>query len=317
MATDELASGSNRVRHQPNLSSAIATMDVYEGILSAAIVARARRQCVNRGDQPVRFRMADTFIHRVFPPQMKPKARVIPFAILVSAWIAVGAMPGNASGQAPAGLLTSRDELSAAATQADQSRNPMQAAAIRQRLRDGDFQVGDRILLTVVSDAPHSDTLVVREGRVLDLPGKAVLPLSGVLRSELKDRVTAEVLKYVKAEEVNVTPLTRIAVLGEVVRPGYFAVRADIPITDAIMLAGGPTSAADIDRTVVKRASLEYRSAEETRQAVAKGLTLDQLGLSAGDELIVGRRRQFINQSFVAAVGMVASLAALFFAAHR
>ena len=43
MATDELASGPNRVRHQPNLSSAIATMDVYEGILSAAIVARARR----------------------------------------------------------------------------------------------------------------------------------------------------------------------------------------------------------------------------------------------------------------------------------
>ena len=279
-------------------------------------------------------RMLLEFAYRVFPPpHMKPisspiasipaksplgrQARVIRFTILLSAWIAVGAMPGTVSGQAPAGLLTSRDELSAAATQADQSRNPMQAAAIRQRLRDGDFQVGDRILLTVVSDAAHSDTLVVREGRVLDLPGKAVLPLSGVLRSELKDRVTAEVLKYVKAEEVNVTPLTRIAVLGEVVRPGYFAVRADIPITDAIMLAGGPTSAADIDRTVVKRASLEYRSAEETRQAVAKGLTLDQLGLSAGDELIVGRQRQFINQSFVAAVGMVASLAALFFAAHR
>ena len=37
----------------------------------------------------------------------------------------------------------------------------MQAAAIRQRLRDGDFQVGDRIVLTVPSDQAE---LVTRHG---------------------------------------------------------------------------------------------------------------------------------------------------------
>jgi protein involved in polysaccharide export with SLBB domain len=138
-----------------------------------------------------------------------------------------------------------------------------------------------------------------------------------VLRSELKDRVTAEVLKYVKAVEVEVTPLTRIAVLGEVARPGYFAVRSDVPITDAIMLAGGPTGVADIERSVVRRASREYRSAEETRMAVAKGLTLDQLGMTAGDELIVGRQRQLISPATTTIVGMIASLGAVFFAFHH
>jgi protein involved in polysaccharide export with SLBB domain len=184
-------------------------------------------------------------------------------------------------------------------------------------LRDGDFQVGDRIILRVVTDAAHTDTLLVRADRVIDLPGRAELPLTGVLRSELKERVTAEVLKYVKAQEINVTPLTRIAVLGEVVHPGYFAFRSDVPITDAIMLAGGPTGAADIDRTVVKRARREYRSADETRQAVAMGLTLDQLGLSAGDELVVGRQRQSISPFITTVAGLGASLTAIFIATRR
>jgi len=231
--------------------------------------------------------------------------------------VAIASVPCTAGGQTATGALSSRDELSAAATHAEQSRNPLQAAAIRERLRDGDFQVGDRILLTVFSDAARTDTLVVRAGRVIDLPGKAVLPLAGVLRSELRDRVTAEVLKYMKADRVDVTPLTRIGVLGEVARPGYFAFRSDVPITDAIMQAGGPTGAADIDRTVVRRASREYRSADETRQAVAKGLTLDQFGLSAGDELVIGRQHQFFNPTMSAVLGMAASLSAIFFAIHH
>src|SRR6266550_884594 len=227
---------------------------------------------------------------------------------LLSACVAIAASASNLASQTPAGLLTSRDELSVAATQAERTGNSLQAAAIRQRLRDGDFQVGDRIVLTIFSDAAHTDTLVVRAGRVIDLPGKAELSLSGVLRSELKDRVTTEVLKYVKTQQVEVTPLTRIGVLGEVARPGYFALRSDVPITDAIMLAGGPTATADLDKSVVKRASREYRSSDETRQAVAKGLTLDQFGLTAGDELIVGRQRQLINPATTALLGVFATL---------
>src|SRR6267143_1850675 len=202
--------------------------------------------------------------------------------IVISACVTLAALTSAAVGQtAPTGPLTSRDELSAAATQAEQSGKPLEAAAIRQRLRDGDFQVGDRIVLSFISDAKHSDTLVVRSGRIIDLPGVGELPLTGLLRSELKGRVTAELLKYVKAQEVDVTPLTRIAVLGEVVHPGYFAFRADVPITDAIMLASG--------------------------------LTLDQFGLNAGDELVVGRRRELISPTVMGLMGMIASASAIFF----
>jgi protein involved in polysaccharide export with SLBB domain len=243
--------------------------------------------------------------------------------ILASA-IGALALPSAASAQSPASLLTSRTELSVAAEQAElaaasgdggaRTRNAMLAASIRQRLRDGDFQPGDRVVLTVTSEMLHTDTLVVRSGRILELPGKISLPLAGVLRSELEERVTTEVLKYVKAQQVTVTPLTRIGVLGEVARPGYFALRSDVPLTDAIMAAGGPTIAADVERTIVRRGSQEYRTTDETRLAVSRGMTLDQFGLSAGDELVVGKQRPFIGTRVLSTVGALASLAAIFVA---
>lgn len=236
--------------------------------------------------------------------------------LLAALWGGLTLSATPVAGQASAAQLTSRDELSAQLIQAEKSGNGIQAAAIRARLRDGDFRPGDKIILTYYSDAAHSDTLIVRAGSVVELPGKVVLPLQGVLRSELNDRLTAELLKYVKAENVNATPLTRIGVLGEVSRPGYFAVRSDIPITDAMMLAGGPTATADVARSVVKRGSGEYRSADATRRAIAAGMTLDQFGIEAGDEIVVGKNDDSLARFVRVTLGIAASVAAIYVAVN-
>lgn len=247
--------------------------------------------------------------------------------MLLSAFGALAATHGVLIAQAPASLLTSRAELTAAAEQAELAaasgggaaklKSALLAASIRQRLTEGDFQPGDRLVLSIVSDAPHTDTLVVRSGRMLELPGKISLSLSGVLRSELESRVSTEVLKYVKAPQITVTPLTRLGVLGEVSRPGFFAFPSDAPLTDAIMAAGGPTGTADMERTIVRRGSQEYRSADETRQAVSRGMTIDQFGLRAGDELVVGKQRNLMGGPFLGFVGAIASLAAVIVALGR
>jgi len=218
-----------------------------------------------------------------------------------------------AQAQSAPGLLTSRTELTAAASET----GAMQSAAIRQRLRDGDFQVGDRIIVTVVANETRTDTLIVRTGRILELPGKITIPLSGVLRSELQYLVETEVLKFVKAHQVVATPLMRLAILGQVARPGYFAFASDIPLTDAIMGAGGPSATADVERSIVRRGNQEYRSAKDTKAAIAKGLTLDQFGLTAGDELIVGQRRELLSPSARGLLGIVTSLVTLGIALNR
>jgi protein involved in polysaccharide export with SLBB domain len=240
---------------------------------------------------------------------------------------ALGSISAESQTQSSAGLLISRADLTAAAARAElaaitgepanRAQNAMIAAAIRQRLRDGDLQVGDRVVVTIVSDAVHRDTVVVRSGPTLELPGMIVVPVAGVLRSELKDRVSTEVMKYVKAQQVDVTPLLRVGVLGAVTHPGYFAFASDIPLTDAIMGAGGPTVAAAVDRSIIRRRNQQYRSAGETSKAIASGLTLDQFGLSAGDELVVGQRRDFGVSTLIGLSGALASVLALFVALNR
>src|SRR2546423_2523078 len=169
----------------------------------------------------------------------------------------------DADGQIQRGsnLLVSREALSAAAERAESiaststgstsANSALLAASIRQRLREGDFRVGDRVVVAVLSDVMHRDTLVVRAGRVLEIPGKITVQLGGVLRSELHDRVATEVLKYVKAQQIEVVPLMRLGMLGGITHPGFFAFGSDIPVADAIMAAGGPTVNADLGRSFV------------------------------------------------------------------
>lgn len=237
------------------------------------------------------------------------------------------ALAGDLNAQGSARLLASRAELTAAATAAEvaatsgdpsqRTENAVTAAAIRQRLRDGDLREGDRVVVTILSDALHRDTVVVRAGRVLELPGMIVVPVGGVLRSELQERVTAEVRKYVKAQQVDVTLLMRVGILGAVAKPGYFALASDVPLADAIMAAGGPTTAADMQKSVVRRQNQEFRSAKETGRAIAGGLTLDQIGMATGDELVVGQRRDFSATTVLGIVGALASVMALVVASGR
>jgi protein involved in polysaccharide export with SLBB domain len=234
--------------------------------------------------------------------------------------IALGAgcafVPGRSLAQTrpAAGLLMSRTELNAAAARAATGNNAAAALSIQQRLRDGDFHDGDRVVLSYTTDVVHTDSLTVHAGRMLELPGKIMVPLGGVLRSEIQERVSTEFMKYVRAEQLEVTPLMRVGVLGDVAHPGYFAFGSDIPITDAIMGAGGPTATADLDRSMVRRGNMVYRSVEETRAAIASGMTLDQFGLNAGDELVIGERPGPRSSAILGVVGGLASVVTLFVA---
>jgi hypothetical protein len=251
---------------------------------------------------------------------IRPGARALASLLVLLAPFAAGAQ------QAASSLLMTRADLIAAASRADsaassggnRAQNAEIAASARRRLHDGDFQAGDRIVLSYQADTEHRDTLTVRAARDLELPWKTTVSLAGVLRSEAAPLLQSVVLKYVKAESVEVTPLMRLGVLGEVARPGYFAFASDIPLTDVLMGAGGPTAGADMRRAVVRRGGKQLRSSDETSGAISAGLTLDQFGLAAGDELIIGPRRQGMMSPALTVIGAVASLVTVYVAlGHR
>lgn len=212
----------------------------------------------------------------------------------------------------PRGAIT-REELEA--KQAALPAGSPEARLIETRLREGDFQVGDRIYLRVLEDTALSDTFAVRAGRVLQLPLVPEIPLAGVLRSELQPYLTEKIGQYVRNPTVEATPLVRIAVLGGVGKPGYYNVPADILLSDALMLAGGPAGNVRMDKSKVNRLGTEIYDADAVELALNQGVTLDRMSLIGGDQIEIGQdrlgRTETTLRTFSLLVGIPLSIYAL------
>jgi protein involved in polysaccharide export with SLBB domain len=184
-----------------------------------------------------------------------------------------------------------RRQLEARAAELDRDpRRRDEAATIRVRLRDGDFRVGDAIVLNVGGVPQFSDTFPVRAGRVIQLPDVAPIPLGGVLRTELQPHLRRQIARYVINPTVDAYSLVRVAVAGAVARPGFYEVRPDAPVSEVVMSAGGLTPEGDAAKMSVRRGGRVMIPEAEVRSSIAMGATLDDLSIHPGDELRVGER---------------------------
>jgi len=179
---------------------------------------------------------------------------------------------------------------SRAASSDQQAQARRDAVRVRQRLTEGDFQPGDRVLLQVEGEQQLNDAFAVEEGRVLRLPTIGALPLTGVLRSELEDHVRTRLAAFIKNPVVRARPLIRIGVLGDVSKPGFYVVPPTSQVEDVVMVAGGPTQNAKLTGLVVQRTDGEEWKGAALQQAMTEGRTLDELGVRSGDRLFVPRR---------------------------
>jgi hypothetical protein len=186
-----------------------------------------------------------------------------------------------------------RAELEAQVKRAEAKGDKGEASLIHYRLDHGDFHEGDRIVIKVQGAGGFSDTLVVRSGKRLHLPQMADLSLDGVLRSELTSRLTTYIGKYLRDPIVQANPLVRVGILGSVDRPGYYYAAADLPLSDVLMSAGGPTPDADLEKVSVRREGQIIIDQDNTRRALTGGMSMDMLHLQAGDEISVGNQRHF------------------------
>ena len=149
------------------------------------------------------------------------------------------------------------------------------------------FQVGDRILLRVEGDSALSDTFTVVAGPALRLPNIGEISLAGVRRSDLEAHLSRELGRYINDPVLQARALIRVSVVGEVVRPGYYAVPIDLVLTDALMLAGGATKDARVERLSIQRGNSSLWTGDPLQTAIARGATLDELGIRAGDRIQV------------------------------
>jgi protein involved in polysaccharide export with SLBB domain len=226
--------------------------------------------------------------------------------------------PATAQVAAMSSELETRAMLEAELKKADAQNRKSEAFLLRTRLEKGDFQDGDRIVVKLLGNTQligwTNDTVTVRAGRVLPFPQLADLPLTGVLRSELTQKISSHLAQYVKDSSVRATPLLRVAVLGQVRNPNYYYTSADVLLSDLVMKAGGPAANADMDNLVIRRGAEIIWSAKDTRAALNDGMSLDRLHLRAGDELYVDDMKGKINWREIAsyAIPITSLVVALF-----
>lgn len=185
-----------------------------------------------------------------------------------------------------------------------------EAELIRERIVEGDLQVGDQIQLTVLGEDLFTGTFLVGPGRVLALPGVPDIPLRGVLRSEAQAYLTEQLRTQLRDPRVQVRTSIRLTFTGAVARTGFYQVPADIMPTDAVMeAAGGFAGGGDPNRMVIRRQGREIWGREAFQDAILRGLTLDQMNLRTNDELLVSSKPKAPLAAIMGGIGAVSSLA--------
>jgi len=234
-----------------------------------------------------------------------PSRQFLPFVLLLGL---VAASPGRALGQAPSSmdpgrLELTRDDLSrllgelgeVAASPAYgagiRERAQRDMASVEERLSRGDFRAGDRVVLVVDGRPELSDTLVVEPGPRITLAALGSIDLEGVLRSELRTHLTAEIGRFFRDPSVQAESLIRISIQGMVMNPGFYTIPANVLLSDALMAAGGPDRTSDLEKLRIERAGETLWDGPLLQAMLVDGRTLDQLNLRAGDQIVLPERR--------------------------
>ncbi len=152
-----------------------------------------------------------------------------------------------------------------------------------------DFKPGDRIILRVEGEKDLTDTFTVREGPAIELPAIGRVSLAGVGRGEIEAYLKSQLGRYLRSPIIRARVLVRVGMLGELTRPGYYNLPSDALISDALTDAGGPTQNSRIEKATVTRAGATVVKSDSLNRSIAAGLTIGQLGLESGDNLLIPR----------------------------
>lgn len=189
-------------------------------------------------------------------------------------------------------VQTLEDLIASAKGTEQRAKLHQEQSALRTRLEVGDFKVGDRFVMTVRFDSVRVDTASVRDSLVVSILNLPDFRLQGVLRSELDEKLNQHVARYIRNASVRSNVLTRIAILGAVSAPGFYYASPDRPVSDILMLAGGPTPEANLGRFQLRRGTATLIDGKRSKSLLESGRTLEQLDVQSGDEFRIPVKRR-------------------------
>ena len=148
---------------------------------------------------------------------------------------------------------------------------------------------GDMLRISVWPNTELGGEFTVEDGGVVNLPYLGPVQVSGMSVSRLRSELNAGYERAMQNPVVSVTPLVRIAVIGEVRGPGvYFAAPTD-DVFDVLGMAGGFTPMAKQGSVQLLRETGVMKL--DIKKAISEGdpFPIQSLALQSGDNVIVPR----------------------------
>jgi protein involved in polysaccharide export with SLBB domain len=115
---------------------------------------------------------------------------------------------------------------------------------------------GDRILVKIWLDTTFADTVRIDETGAAMLPRLGPMRITDLLSSLVADSIRRAYTRVTRTPAIEVTPLRRITVLGEVKRPATYFMETSTTLREAVALAGGVTDIGTLSRITVIRDSV-------------------------------------------------------------
>lgn len=232
-----------------------------------------------------------TMIRKAMPIVCAVAITFIVSAGTLAAQLSLDVNPGSSvrTRQDLEGLLEQYEQVLLSPVYSESVKESTRAKArrVRERLTEGDFRLGDRVVLSVEGEPDLPDTIAVSAGPMLSLPPFGDIPLAGVLRSEIGAHLTEALRQYIREPVVRAQGLMRFSVQGAVGQPGFYVLPADMLLGEVLMAAGGLAANAKLEDMRIERGTQIVMEREELQEAVRAGFTLDQLNLQAGDQVVV------------------------------
>lgn len=156
------------------------------------------------------------------------------------------------------------------------------------------LQPGDVIMLEVWREKDLTGAYMVDPSGTVTLPLLGPRKVVGLSFEVLRDQLLAEYQRELRNPSINITPMRRIFVLGEVNQPGLYTVDPTISLAGAVAMAGGANSQGDLRRVRV------IRDGSVVLKGVPAEAALASVNILSGDQIFVDRRNWFErNSTFV------------------
>ena len=142
---------------------------------------------------------------------------------------------------------------------------------------------GDVVRVGVFGHEEFSGQFVVDENGKISFPVLGDIDTRNVTVADVREKLRTGLAGLFNQPFVTVTPLFRIAVLGEVFKPGLYSVDPTLSVIDVIALAGGSTPNGNLNSIRLLRGGKAHIIQFDQQQTG----TLSAIGVRSGDQIFV------------------------------